>query len=171
MDLKIFWPDFSSVNTLPPKSQCDVLDLSVLFDVLQYFFQFRYRYLEIWHLLYRTISYVNELRRWQTFSLFALSELVFPFSLSELVFSKNVFYPILLFLFYYSLYLLLPLWSVPDGQTDNFLTRVLTQGQKDNVLPYVRPELLNTVMGIRTVLKCPNKVHQRVQRELAVILT
>jgi len=51
------------------------------------------------------------------------------------------------------------------------LTRVLTQGQKDNVLPYVRPELLNTIMGIRTVLKCPNKVHQRVQRELAVILT
>ena len=51
------------------------------------------------------------------------------------------------------------------------LTRVLTQGQKDNVLPYVCPELLNTVMGIRIVLKCPNKVHQRVQRELAVILT
>ncbi len=25
------------------------------------------------------------------------------------------------------------------------LTRVLTQGQKDNVLPYVRPELLNTI--------------------------
>ncbi len=51
------------------------------------------------------------------------------------------------------------------------LTRVLTQGQKDNVLPYVRPELLNTVMGIRTVLKCPNKVHRLVQRELVVILT
>ncbi len=51
------------------------------------------------------------------------------------------------------------------------LTRVLTQGQKDNVLPYVRPEFFNTIMGIRTVLKCPNKVHQRVQRELAVILT
>ena len=30
MDLKNFWPDFSSVNTLPPKSQCGVLDLSVL---------------------------------------------------------------------------------------------------------------------------------------------
>jgi hypothetical protein len=25
-------PDFSSVNTFPPKSQCDVLDLSVLSD-------------------------------------------------------------------------------------------------------------------------------------------
>ncbi len=32
MDLKNFWPDFSSVNTLPPKSQYDVLDLSVLTD-------------------------------------------------------------------------------------------------------------------------------------------
>ena len=51
------------------------------------------------------------------------------------------------------------------------LTRVLTQGQKDNVLPFIRPELLNTIMGIRTVLKCPNKVHQRVQCELTVILT
>jgi hypothetical protein len=30
MDLKKIWPDISSVNTLPPKSQCDVLDLSVL---------------------------------------------------------------------------------------------------------------------------------------------
>ena len=30
MDLKIFWPDYSSVNTLPPKSQSDFLDLSVL---------------------------------------------------------------------------------------------------------------------------------------------
>jgi len=30
MDLKKFWPDFSSVNNLPPKIQCDVLDLSVL---------------------------------------------------------------------------------------------------------------------------------------------
>ena len=51
------------------------------------------------------------------------------------------------------------------------ITRVLTHGQKDNVLPYVCPELLNTIMGIMTVLKCPNKVHQRVQSELAVILT
>ena len=25
-----FWPDFSSINTLPPKSKCGVLDLSVL---------------------------------------------------------------------------------------------------------------------------------------------
>jgi hypothetical protein len=48
--------------------------------------------------LYRTISYVNESRRWQTFSLFALSELVYSlFALSELVCTKNVFYPILLF--------------------------------------------------------------------------
>ena len=30
MDLKKIWPDFLSVNTFPPKSQCDVLDLSVL---------------------------------------------------------------------------------------------------------------------------------------------
>jgi len=30
MDLKTFLPDFSFVNTLPPKSQHDVLDLSVL---------------------------------------------------------------------------------------------------------------------------------------------
>ncbi len=30
MNLKIFWPDFSSINTLPPKSQCPLLDLSVL---------------------------------------------------------------------------------------------------------------------------------------------
>ena len=42
------------------------------------------------------------------------------------------------------------------------LTEVLEQGQKDNTLSYVRPELLNTR---------PNKKHQRVQRELAVILT
>ena len=61
--------------------------------------------------------------------------------------------------------------TLPELSLCTSLTRVLTQGQKDNVLPYVRPELLNTVMGIRTVLKCPNKVHQRVQRELAVILT
>ena len=30
MDPKTFWPNFSSVNTFPPKSQCDLLDLSVL---------------------------------------------------------------------------------------------------------------------------------------------
>jgi len=70
------------------------------FDVSQYFFQFCYRYLKIWHLLYPTISYVNESRRWQTFSLFALSELVYSlFSLSELVLvcTKNVICPIILF--------------------------------------------------------------------------
>ncbi len=40
----------------------------------------------------------NESRRWQTFSLFALSDLVYSFfSLSELVCTKNVFYPVLLF--------------------------------------------------------------------------
>ncbi len=33
MDLKKFWPDFLSVKTFPPKSQCGVLDLSVLFFV------------------------------------------------------------------------------------------------------------------------------------------
>ena len=46
------------------------------------------------------------MRRWQTFSLFALSELVC---------TKNVFYPILLFPLL-SHPKLLPLWSVPDGQ-------------------------------------------------------
>jgi hypothetical protein len=54
------------------------------------------------------------------------------------------------------------------------ITRVLTQGRKDNVLPYVRPELFNTIYNGRwdcNVFKCPNKVHQRVQRKLAVILT
>jgi len=34
MDLKCFWPDFSSVNTLPPKSQCPLLDLSVLYVLI-----------------------------------------------------------------------------------------------------------------------------------------
>jgi len=48
------------------------------------------------------------MRRWQTFSLFALSELVC---------TKNVFYPILLFPLL-SHPKLLPLWSVPDGQKD-----------------------------------------------------
>ncbi len=43
-------------------------------------------------------SYVSKSRRRQTFSLFALLELVYYlFSLSELVCTKNVFYPILLF--------------------------------------------------------------------------
>jgi hypothetical protein len=95
------------------------------FDISQCFFQFCYRYLEIWHLLYRTISYVNKLRRWQTFSLFALSELVFSlFSLSELVCTKNVFYPILLFplLFHPKL---LPLWSVTDRQTERRTDNIL----------------------------------------------
>ena len=90
------------------------------FVVLQCFFQFRYRYLEIRHLLYCTISYVNESRRWQTFSLFALSELVYSlFSLSELVYTKKVFYPIFLFPLL-SHPKLLPLWSVTDGQKDRF---------------------------------------------------
>jgi hypothetical protein len=54
----------------------------------------------------------------QTFSLFALSELVFSlFSLSELVCTKNVFYPILLFPLL-SHPKLLPLWSVTDERTD-----------------------------------------------------
>ena len=48
------------------------------------------------------------MRRWQTFSLFALSELVC---------TKNVFYPILLFPLL-SHPKLLPLWSVPDRQTN-----------------------------------------------------
>ncbi len=30
MDFKKFWPDFLSVNTFPPKRQCELLDLSVL---------------------------------------------------------------------------------------------------------------------------------------------
>ncbi len=40
MDRKKFWPDFLSVNTLPPKSQCEVLDLSVLYclGIQLYFF-------------------------------------------------------------------------------------------------------------------------------------
>jgi hypothetical protein len=33
MDLKKFWPAFSSVNTLLPKSHCPLLDLSVLCGV------------------------------------------------------------------------------------------------------------------------------------------
>ncbi len=56
----------------------------------------------------RTTLYIHELRRWQTFSLFALSELVC---------TKNVIYPILWFLLLiYSK--LLPLWSITDRQTD-----------------------------------------------------
>jgi hypothetical protein len=48
-------------------------------------------------LSYHNLLYVNESRRWQTFSLFALSELVYSlFSLSELVCTKNVFYPIII---------------------------------------------------------------------------
>ena len=63
------------------------------------------------------LSYVNESRRWQSFSLFALSELVYSlFSLSELVCTKNVFT-----LFYYSLYFLTPSFF-PFGafRTDRF---------------------------------------------------
>ncbi len=56
----------------------------------------------------RTTSYVHESRRWQTFSHFALSELVC---------TKNVFYPILLFPLL-SHPKLLPFWSVTDRQTD-----------------------------------------------------
>ena len=37
------------------------------------------------------------------------------------------------------------------------LIRLLTQGQKDNALSYVRPELLNTIMGLRTKLLTPTK--------------
>ncbi len=37
------------------------------------------------------------------------------------------------------------------------LTRVLKQGQKDNALSYVHPELLNTIMGLRTKLLAPTK--------------
>jgi hypothetical protein len=59
----------------------------------------------------RTTSYVHESRRWQTFSLFALSELVC---------TKNIFYPILL-LPLLSHPKLNPFWSIPDGQT-NFNT-------------------------------------------------
>ena len=52
------------------------------------------------------------------------------------------------------------------------LIRVLKQGQKDNALSYVRPELLNTIMGHRTKLLAPTKcISVRVQRELVVILT
>ena len=55
-----------------------------------------------------TTSHVHKSRRWQTVSLFALSELVC---------TKNVFYPILLFPLL-SHPKLLPLWSVPDGRTN-----------------------------------------------------
>ncbi len=55
----------------------------------------------------RTTSYVQESRRWQSFSLFGLSELVC---------NKNVIHPILLFpLLSYPK--LLPLWSVTDRRT------------------------------------------------------
>jgi len=39
-----------------------------------------------------------------------------------------------------------------SNQDDTSFIRVLTQGQKDNALSYVRPELLNTIMGLRTKL-------------------
>ncbi len=58
-----------------------------------------------------TILYVHELQRWQTFSLFALSELVCI---------KKVPYPI-----HYSLLIypkLILLWSVTDGRTDWWTT-------------------------------------------------
>ena len=63
-----------------------------------------------------TTSYVHESRRWQTFSLFALSELVC---------TKNVFT-----LFYYSLYFLTPSFfpfkpSQTDRRTDNILHSLL----------------------------------------------
>ena len=48
------------------------------------------------------------------------------------------------------------------------LIRVLKQGQKDNALSYVRPELLNTIMGLRTNLLAPTKC---ISVCLAVILT
>ena len=55
-----------------------------------------------------TTLYVHESRRWQNFSLFALSELVC---------TKNLFYSILLFpLLSHPKFL--PLWSVPDGWTE-----------------------------------------------------
>jgi hypothetical protein len=70
-----------------------------------------------------------------SFFLFALSELVctrnffypisfFLFALSELVCTKNVFYPILLFPLL-SHPKLIPFWSVPDGQKDRFLHPLL----------------------------------------------
>ena len=51
------------------------------------------------------------------------------------------------------------------------ISRVFSQGRKDNVLSFVGPETLNTIMGVMNVLKCPRKVHWRLQHELAVILT
>jgi hypothetical protein len=57
-----------------------------------------------------TTSYVHESRRWHTFSLFALSELVC---------TKKVPYPI-----HYSLLIypkLILLWSLPDRQTEKFV--------------------------------------------------
>jgi hypothetical protein len=73
-------------------------------------------------LSYHVVSYVNESRRWQTFSLFALSELVYSlFSLSELVCTNKEFYPIIL-LPLLSHPKLLPLWSVTDRQTEGRTT-------------------------------------------------
>jgi len=68
-----------------------------------------------------TTLYVHESRRWQTFSLFALLELVS---------TKNIFYPILLFSLL-SHPKLLPLWSVPDRRTD---------GRTDNILHPLLPK-------------------------------
>ena len=56
------------------------------------------------------------MRRWQTFSLFALSELVC---------TKNKFYPILLFPLL-SHPKLLPLWSVPVGRTEGQISTPLS---------------------------------------------
>jgi len=68
-----------------------------------------------YHIVRKRIAKVTD---FLSFCPFGIS--IFPFSLSELVCTKNVFYPILLFPLL-SHPKLLPLWSIPDGQTDNIL--------------------------------------------------
>jgi len=67
-----------------------------------------------YHIVRKRIAKVTD---FLSFCPFGIS--IFPFSLSELVCTKNVFYPILLFPLL-SHPKLLPLWSIPDGQTDRF---------------------------------------------------
>ncbi len=76
------------------------------FDVSQCFFQFCFRYLEIWHLLFIPHCMYTNREGDKLFSLFALSELLC---------TKNVFYPILLFPLL-SHPKLITFWSITDRQ-------------------------------------------------------
>jgi hypothetical protein len=73
--------------------------------------------------LYCTISYVNESRRWQTFSLFSLSELLFPFLTIGISIYQKIILPYCIIPYLFTIHpKLLPLWSVPVCLAVYFIT-------------------------------------------------